>query len=122
MHYTLPRDIFAMLEEALGSKERAEKLASAIEETLEYVKERSQSQIVEQKELSKNEIKHELKNELITRELFEERMKGLDERFNVINERFKRLEFKLNILIALMPIVITFANPSFIELIKHLFK
>jgi len=55
MAYTLPRSLYNILEEALGSKE----------------------------------------NELVTRDLFEER-------FKVGDERFKRLELKLNILIILV--------------------
>jgi hypothetical protein len=49
MAYTLPRSLYNILEEALGSKE----------------------------------------NELVTRDLF-------DERFKVVDEKFKRLKLKLN--------------------------
>jgi hypothetical protein len=59
--------------------------------------------------------KDELKNELVTRDVFEER-------FKVIDERFKRLDFKLNIFIGIALIGITFANPSFVELIKHVLR
>jgi hypothetical protein len=73
--------------------------------------------------------KDELKNELVTRDVFEERFKVLDERFKVVDERFKvvderfrRQDFKLNVLIALMMIGLTFANPTFVELIKHVLR
>lgn len=40
----------------------------------------------------KAEIKDELRNELVTRELFEERFKSVDERFKSIDDRFNTLE------------------------------
>jgi len=58
----------------------------------------------------------------LPRELFEERFNVIDERFKGIDERFKTLEFKINILIALMMIVITFANPTFVALVEKIFK
>lgn len=57
----------------------------------------------------------ELYDELVTRELF-------DERFKVIDERFNSLNFKINILIIPMLILLTFANPTFVGLIEKLFK
>jgi hypothetical protein len=72
MAYTLPRSLYNILEEALGSKE----------------------------------------NELVTRDLFEER-------FKVVDERFKRLELKLNILIIL---ALTLFNPAFLSIIEKLLK
>lgn len=57
---------------------------------------------------------NELKKELVTREVFEER-------FNVIEERFKSLNFKLNIFIAIALAALTFANPMFVALIEKLF-
>jgi biotin synthase-like enzyme len=66
--------------------------------------------------------KEELRNELVTRELFEERFKTIDERFKTIDEKFKRQDFKLNVLIALAFVSLTFANPTFVELVKHVVK
>jgi hypothetical protein len=74
-------------------------------------------------------VKDELRNELVTRELFDERFKGLDERFKslderfkVVDERFKRQAFKLNVLIGLAFVALTFANPTFVELVRHVVK
>jgi len=61
MAYTLPRSLYNILEEALGSKE----------------------------------------NELVTRDLF--------------NERFNRLKVKLNILIILVLLALTLFNPAFFK-------
>ncbi|ACD66440.1 MAG TPA: hypothetical protein DEA57_05560 [Sulfurihydrogenibium sp.] len=89
MAYTLPRSLYNILEEALGSKE----------------------------------------NELVTRDLFEERFKVINERFNsidekfkVVDEKFKRLELKLNILIILVLLALTLFNPAFLSIIEKLLK
>jgi hypothetical protein len=115
MQYSLPRDAFEILVETFKSKEKAEKFAKAIEEIINFTRKKSEEEIAQKKEHIKIELKEELKKELVTRELFEERFKNID-------ERFKMLDFKINILIALTLIVITFANPTFVELIKNLFK
>jgi hypothetical protein len=129
MQYSLPRDAFEILVETFKSKEKAEKFAKAIEEIVNFTRKKSEEEITQKKEHIKIELKEELKKELVTRELFEERFKSIDERFKSIDERFKSiderfkmLDFKINILIALTLIVITFANPTFVELIKNLFK
>lgn len=140
MAYTLPRDVFNLLEETFGSKEKAEKFVTAIEKTINEIYEKAKEVITQKKEHIKIELKEELKNELVTRDLFEERFKIIDERFKVIDERFKRLEvelderfkvvdekfkrleFKLNILIVLVVIALTFANPNFVDLIEKLIK
>ena len=135
MQYTLPRDAFEVLVDTFKDRVRAEKFAKAIEDIVEFSKERADQEITEKKELIKIELKEELKNELVTRDIFEERFNGLnerfksiderfksmDERFKSIDERFKSLDFKLNIFIGLTLILLTFANPSFIELIKTFF-
>lgn len=81
---------------------------------LEAINNNATKEIVEKKELTKIEIKDELKKELVTREIFEEK-------FNVIDEKFKSLNFKLNIFIAIALAVLTFANPTFVALIGKLF-
>ncbi len=52
---------------------------------------------------------------LLTRELFEERFKVVDERFNSLN-------FKLNLFIAIALLALTLANPTFVALIERLFR
>jgi len=51
-----------------------------------------------------------------------ERFKVVDERFNGVEERFRSLNFRLNIFIAIALIALTFANPTFIKLLEKLFK
>lgn len=62
----------------------------------------------------------------------DERFKGVDRRFEVVDkklesleermdEKFKSLNFKLNLFLAIALIALTFANPAFVELIKKIF-
>jgi hypothetical protein len=113
--YTLPREAFNLLVEAFGDKKKAEIFAKAMESVIDAIREKATEEIVEKKEIAKIEVKDELKKELVTREIFEERMK-------VIDERFKSLNFKLNLFMAIALIALTFANPTFVKLIEGLFK
>jgi hypothetical protein len=126
--YTLPREAFDLLLEAFGDKKKAEIFAKAMESAIEAINNKAAKEIVEKKEISKAEIKEELKNELVTRKLFEslrneikERFNVVDEKFKVVDEKFKSLNFKLNIFIAIALIALTFANPTFVQLIGKLF-
>jgi len=67
-----------------------------------------------EKQLLKIALKDDLKQELVTRELFEER-------FKVIEEKFTSLHFKMNLFIAIALIALTFANPTFVQLLQKLF-
>jgi hypothetical protein len=87
----------------------------------------------------KVEVREELRKELVTREMFESFVKEMRERFNVIDEKFKgvdgkfknleermlekfkSLDFKLNIFLAIALIALTSANPAFVELIRKIF-
>ena len=117
-----------------------------METAVDNIQQRAEEKLFEHKQLLKAEIKDELRNELVTRELFEERFKRIDERFKLIDERFKlvderfkalenvmlerfkvidekfaHLNFKMNIFIAIALISLTFANPTFVALIQKLF-
>lgn len=87
----------------------------------------------------KIEVRDELRKELVTREIFDEalrnlrnemrerfnvvdeKFKGIDEKFKVVDEKFKSLNFKLNLFLAIALIALTFANPTFVELVKKVF-
>jgi len=130
--YALPRAAFEVLVEHLGGTQKAEVVAKALEAAIDAVQQKSHEIILAQKQFLKIEIKDELKQELVTREIFEERFKSLenvlaekfkvvDERFKVVDEKFSSLHFKMNIFIAIALIALTFTNPAFVELIKKIF-
>jgi len=123
--YTLPREAFNLLVEAFGEQQKAEIFAKAMETAIDAINDKAAEGIVEKKEMVKIEVREELKKELITREIFEEKFKSLtkemDEKFKVVDKRFNSLNFKLNIFIAVALIALTFANPTFVALIQKLF-
>ncbi len=141
--YTLPRETFNLLLKALGGQQNAEVFARSMESFLVAIDNKATAEIVDKKEMIKIEVREELKKELVTREIFDETIKNLGnemrERFNVVDEKFKgvdekfknleermdekfkSLNFKLNIFLAIALIALTFANPAFVELIKKIF-
>lgn len=130
--YTFPRSSFNALVESLG-KDHAEKVVSSFEQIINDQRNELQQKLEDTRKDQKTQIKDELRSELITKELFEERFKTVDERFKTIeakiqqldskfDERFKRLDLKLNIFIGIALVSLTFANPTFVELIKHIIK
>jgi hypothetical protein len=122
MTHSIPREAFEILEDTFHSREKAKKFAEAIEEIILYSQQEAKKEIEEKKNILKIELKEELKNELVTRELFEERFKTVDERFKNVDEQFKTLNFKFNLLITLVIIALTFANPTFVAVIEKIFK
>ncbi len=144
--YTLPRETFNLLLKALGGQQNAEVFAKSMESFLVAIDNKATAEIVEKKDMIKVEIREELRKELVTGEMFEsfakemrerfnvvdEKFKGVDEKFKGVDEKFKNLEermlekfksldFKLNIFLAIALIALTFANPAFVELIKKIF-
>ena len=117
--YSLPRDAYELLVEALGEREKAEAFARALERSIQAIDERADAAIVEKKGQIKSELRDDLRQELVTRELFEERMKVFDERFKSLekemNERFTSLNYKLNIFIAIALLALTWPTPPLLR-------
>lgn len=124
--YSLPRDAYELLVEALGEREKAETFARALERSIQAIEERADAAIIEKKGQIKGELRDDLRQELVTRELFEERMKVIDERFKSLekemNERFTSMNYKLNIFIAIALLALTLANPTFAALVSGIFR
>ena len=117
----MPREAFDILQESLGGKQKAEVLARTLETVINSIQQRAKEEILEQKQFLKVALKDELKQELVTRELFEERFKVIEEKFKVMEEKFAGLHFKMNLFIAIALIALTFANPTFVQLLQKLF-
>jgi len=91
-------------------------------------------------EVIRMKIKDELRNELVTKDLFNEKMKAIDERFVALeekmdvrfkatdqridhlemkmDERFKRTDLKMNIIIGISLLAMTVFNPQFLGLLS----
>ncbi len=119
--YTLPREAFDVLVESMGGKQKAEILAKTLESAVNNIQQKAKEESLEQRQFLHIALKDELKQELVTREIFEERFKVIEEKFKVMEERFSSLHFKMNIFIAVALISLTFANPTFVEFIKAIF-
>ena len=130
--YTLPREAFNLLVEAFGEQKKAEIFARAMEAAIVSIQDRAHTEIIEKKDIAKIELKDDLRSELVTRELFEESNKNLrqeilalrseiNEQFKVVGEKFKALNFKLNIFLAIALAALTLANPTFVALIEKIF-
>jgi hypothetical protein len=130
--YTLPRETFNLLLEALGGQQKAETFAKSMESFLVAIDNKATAGIVDKKEMIKIEVREDLRKELVTREMFDGLVVEMRERFNVVDEKFKSLEdrmderlkglnFKLNLFLAIALIALTFANPAFVALIQKMF-
>ena len=102
-------------------------------------------------EVIRMRIKDELRGELVTKELFNERMKGIDVQFAAVyqrfaavdarfddlekrmdqkfihlemkmDERFKRTDLKMNVIIGLSLLAMTLFNPRFMDIIARFAK
>jgi hypothetical protein len=106
MPVTLPIDVYEVFEEAFG-KDGAHKVVKSLESVI--------SDSTDYKwNVTKDELLDAIRKEFVTRELFEEK-------FNVVDEKLKSLNFKLNVFIAIALLALTLANPTFVKLIEKLF-
>ncbi|MBI4596599.1 MAG: hypothetical protein HY730_09545 [Candidatus Tectomicrobia bacterium] len=111
MPVTLPIDVYEVFEKSFG-KENAHMVVKSLEATI--------SDVTDYRwKVTKDELLDSIRKEFVTREIFEERFKTLD---NKMDERFKSLNFKLNIFLAIAFIALTFANPTFVKLLERLLK
>ena len=118
MPVTLPIDVYEVFEGSFG-KEGAHKVIKSLESAI--------SDATDYKwKVTKDELLDAIRKEFVTRELFEEKLNGIKtemkERANVVDEKFKSLNFKLNIFIAIALLALTLANPTFVKLVERLFK
>ncbi len=143
MPVTLPIEVYEVFESSFG-KENAHKVVKSLEATI--------SDVTDYRwKVTKDELLDSIRREFVTREIFDERMRvieerfksleskmderfhvvderfkslenKMDERFHTVDERFKSLNFKLNIFLAIAFIALTFANPTFVKLLERLLK
>ena len=84
-------------------------------------------------EIKKIKIKVGLRSELVQKDFFTKTMKGMDARFELvdqrfghlemkIDERFKRTDLKINALIGLVILTMTVFNPTFMDVLARLLK
>jgi chromosome segregation ATPase len=132
MTYTLPRNIFDMLLEALGDKQKTEVFARAIESSIQAIDDKAVESITEKKQQLKAELYNDLRSELATKEfvraeisevrteISEVRAEISEVRAEIseVRAEMRNMQTLMKVLIGLMVFGLTFANPAFIELIK----
>jgi hypothetical protein len=111
MTYTLPRNIFDMLLEALGDKQKTEVFARAIESSIQAIDDKAVESITEKKQQLKAELYNDLRSELATKEFVRAEI-------GEVRAEMRNMQTLMKVLIGLMVFGLTFANPAFIELIK----
>ena len=128
MNYALPRDIYDDLIPKIG-RDSAEKIMSAFETILNTINQKTEEQIVEKKEIIKNELYNELKNELATKEFVRAEInevkaefEGLKAEFHDLRGEVKEISLLLKVLIGISTFALTIFNPNFINLIEKIFK
>ncbi len=105
----LSYEVYKILEEELG-KEKADKVARVLEESLKVIKGKAK----EQKPILKAELKEELTKKLVTKA--ELQLVKLE-----LGKKIDRLEVYLKVLIWLVILGFTLLNPAFLDLIKSIF-
>ena len=111
MTYTLPRNIFDMLLEALGDRQKTEVFARAIESSIQAIDDKAVESITEKKQQLKAELYNDLRSELATKEFVRAEI-------SEVRAEMRNMQTLMKVLIGLMVFGLTFANPAFIELIK----
>ena len=108
MGYALPRRAFNILEEFIG-KQKADEFARELEISIEE---------------SKEDLKSKIRDELVSREVFLVHCQMVEDKFvhleKEIDQRFKSVDFKINILIILVIIFGTVLNPSMSQILRTL--
>jgi len=137
MSYSIPRDVFLLLEAAFNNdREKAEVFAKAIEGSIQAIENQADERITHKKEKLKSELYNELRAELATKEfvraeinevraeisgvraeISEVRAEISDVRANL-----KQNSLLLKILIGIAVFGLTLFNPAFVKLVELVMK
>jgi len=93
MTYTVPRPLYEVLAENLKDRKAADAFARSIEDAVDEISKMAEKETIEKMSVSKMEIKENLVNTLVTRELFEEKFTSQN---SWINERFQSMQEQMN--------------------------
>ena len=123
MSYSLPRDVFILLESAFNQdREKAEIFAKAIEESIRAIEEKADERIVAKKETFKSELYNELRSELATKEFVRAEINQLRSEFSEVRSEIKQNALLLKILMGIAAFGLTLFNPSFVKLVELFVK
>ena len=123
MAYSLPREVFALLESAFDQdRGKAETFAKAIEESIRAIEGKADELIVARKEALKSELYNELRTELATKEFVRAEINALRAEINELRGEIRQNALLLKVLIGIAVFGLTLFNPSFVKLVELLSK
>jgi uncharacterized coiled-coil DUF342 family protein len=137
MSYSIPRDVFLLLEAAFNNdREKAEVFAKAIEGSIQAIENQADERITHKKETLKSELYNELRAELATKEFVRAEINEVraeisgvraeisDVRAEISDVRadLKQNSLLLKILIGIAVFGLTLFNPAFVKLVEQIMK
>ena len=130
MAYSIPRDVFLLLESAFNQdREKAEVFAKAIEGSIQAIENQADEHITHKKESLKAELYNELRSELATKEFVRAEINGVQGKIsdvraeiNVLRGEIKQNTLLLKILMGIAVFGLTLFNPAFVKLVELLMK
>jgi parvulin-like peptidyl-prolyl isomerase len=130
MAYSIPRDVFVLLETACNhDREKAEVFARAIEGSIQAIADKADERIIEKKETLKSELYNELRSELATKEFVRAEINAVRAEIAEVRAEIAevRAEIKhnnllLKVLIGIAIFGLTLFNPAFVKLVELVAK
>jgi hypothetical protein len=137
MSYSIPRDVFLLLEAAFNNdREKAEVFAKAIEGSIQAIENQADERITHKKETLKSELYNELRAELATKEFVRAEINEVRAEISKVRVEISevrseisavRVELKQNvlllkILIGIAVFGLTLFNPAFVKLVELVMK
>ena len=123
MAYSIPRDVFLLLEAAFNQdREKAEVFAKAIECSIQAIENQADERITHRKESLKAELYNELRTELATKEFVRAEINGVRAEISELRAEVKQNSLLLKILIAIAVFGLTLFNPAFVKLVELVIK
>ena len=123
MSYSIPRDVFLLLEEAFNhDREKAEVFAKAIEGSIQAIESQADERITHKKETLKSELYNELRLELATREFVRAEISEVRTEISEVRSEIKQNTLLLKILIGIAVFGLTLFNPAFVRLVELVMK
>jgi hypothetical protein len=123
MSYSIPRDVFLLLETAFNNdREKAEVFAKAIEGSIQAIENQADERITHKKEALKSELYNELRAELATKEFVRAEIGEVRAEISGVRAELKQNALLLKILIGVAVFGLTLFNPAFVKLVELVMK
>ena len=123
MSYSIPRDVFLLLEAAFNNdREKAEVFAKAIEGSIQAIEKQADERITHKKKMLKSELYNELRAELATKEFVRAEIGEVRAEISDVRAELKQNSLLLKILIGIAVFGLTLFNPAFVKLVELIMK